>query len=367
VADWSRIVNTTIKEYVRGEEVNVIRNRKVLAMLRQRGRITFNHAGDGLDWKIRYKRAPLIGYADTDTLTFSRRDRWKTAQLDWRGYSIQDSMTKMERLKNKSVEAIVKIYDDIARNLMDDVDDQFGDELYINGYAAGNQKRIHGFESMMGANAVVAGNYIVTPTGTYANLNTDLGNYGGTWSGPGVGAATYSWPVGTGDAHFDFWSPLLINYTDPSAWSAATKTWANTAVEALRYGIVHARKNKTKKGELDFIILNDEMFRLFLMILDTKERIVIDRGKKSGGLQTLGFDDIVNFDGVEVTFEYGTPPNTGYGWNADQMELKSLQGTLFAPEGPDYDIASKSWRFAVDFFGNICFNPRYFCKWKNYS
>jgi len=32
-------------------------------------------------------------------------------------------MTKQERLKNKSVEAIVKLYDGIARNLMDDVED----------------------------------------------------------------------------------------------------------------------------------------------------------------------------------------------------------------------------------------------------
>ena len=359
MADWSRIVNTTIKEYIRDVEINVVRNRKILAMLRDRGRITFNHAGDGMDWKVQYKRSPLIGYADTDTLTFSRRDRWKTAQLDWRGYAITDSMTKQERLKNKNLEAIVKIYDQIAKNLMDDVEDQFCDEFYINGYSAGNQKRIHGIESFMGANAPVNGSFVATPTGTYANLNTDLGNYGGSWTG--------TWPVGTGDAHYDFWSPLLVNYTDSSAWQAATKTWANTCVEALRFGIVHSRKNKSKKGMLDFVMLNDEMYRLFLMVLDNKERIVIDRGKKSGGLQTLGFEDVQNFDGCEVTFEYGTPANVGYGWNIDQMELRSLQGQLFVPEGPDYDVASKSWRFSVDFFGNIVFNPRYFAKWKNYT
>lgn len=330
-------------------------------MLKEKGRITFNHGGDGMDWKIRYKRSPLIGYADTDTLTFSRRDRWKTAQLDWRGYAITDSMTKQERLKNKSVEAIVKVYDEIARNLMEDVEDQFCDEFYINGYSAGNQKRVHGIESIFPSPAAQAGNFVATCAGTYANLNVDLGSYGGAWS-----PATANWPVGQGDAHFDFWQPLVVDYSN-IGWSAASKTWANTCVEAMRFGIIHSRKNKTKKGMLDFIELNDEMYRLFLMVLDSKERIVVDRGKKSGGLQTLGFEDVQNFDGCEVTYEYGIPANVGYGWNFDQMELRSLQGQLFVPEGPDYDVASKSWRFSVDFFGNLRFNTRYFMALKKVS
>ena len=366
MADWSRIVNTTIREYVRGEEVNVLRNRKVTAMLKSKGRISFNHAGDGIDWKIRYKRAPLIGYADTDTLTFSRRDRWKTAYLDWRGYAITDSMTKQEKLKNKSTEAIVKIYDSLARNLMEDAEDQFGDEFYVDGYASGNGRRLHGIESFMGNTGVGTTVPVATNDDSYATIDTDLGAYGGTWTG--------NWPIGSGDAHYDFWTPLLIDYTSaitPSAtnvgWSASTKTWANTCVEAIRFGIIHSRKNKTQKGMLDFILLNDEMFRAFIEQQAAKERLNATRGQKAGGLSALGFDDTFNFDGCEVTYEYGIASNLGYGWNMDNMELKSLQGQLFVPEGPDYDVASKSWRFSIDFFGNICYSPRYFVKWKNYS
>mgnify|MGYP001606044922 FL=1 len=366
MADWSRIVNTTIREYVRGETVNVLRNRKVTAMLKSKGRISLNHSGDGIDWKIRYKRAPLIGYADTDTLTFSRRDRWKTAFLDWRGYAIVDSMTKQEKLKNKSTEAIVKIYDSLTRNLMEDAEDQFGDEFYIDGYASGNSRRMHGIESFMGNTGVRTTVPIAVADDAYANLDTDEGAYGGTWTG--------NWPIGTGDAHYDFWTPLLIDYTSaitPSSanvgWSASTKTWANTCVEAVRFAIIHSRKNKSAKGMLDFILLNDELFRNFIEQQAAKERLNATRGQKAGGLSALGFDDTFNFDGVEVTYEYGVASNLGYGWNIDQMELKSLQGELFVPEGPDYDIASKSWRFSIDFFGNICFNPRFFTKFKNYS
>lgn len=354
--DWSRIVNTTIHEYVREEEVNILRNRKLLAMLKARGRITFNHAGDWMDWKVRYKRAPMQGYADSDTLTFSRRDRWKTAQLEYRGYAATDSMTKLERLKNKNVEAIIKIYSQIASSLMDDMDDQFGDELYIDGNAAGNTKRIHGIESFMGLNGTVTNSPVGNPDDSYAGLDTDLGGYGGTWTG--------NWPTGTGDPHYDFWAPLIVDYTNSNAngWSPSTKTWPNTCKEALRFAVVKGKKNKTKKGMLDMFLLNDELFRQFGNALDSAERVVVTPGGSKGTLVSLGFGDVINFEGTEVSYEYGIASALGYGWSLDNAELCSLQSQLFVPEGPDFDIASQSYRFSIDFFGNMKFNPRNQCK-----
>jgi hypothetical protein len=310
-----------------------------------------------MDWKVRYKRAPLQGYADTDTLTFSRRDRWKTAQLEWRGYATTDSVTKAEKLRNKNTEAIVKIFDGMAKRLLEDIEDQFGDELYVNGGAAGNSKRIHGFESFT-AGSVSSGNLIATPNATYAGLVTNLGNYGGSWTG--------TWPTGSGDAHYDFWAPLLVDYTN-TGWAASTKTWQNTCVEAMRFGLIKARKNKSRKGTVDLILLNDDLLRQWLAQQDTKERIVIDRGRKSGNEQTSGFEDVQNFDGAMITTEYGIPSNIGYGFNVDQMELRSLQSQLFVPEGPDFDISSQSWRFSIDMFGNLTINPRYQIKFNNYT
>lgn len=377
MAEWSRVVNTTIHKYIREVEVNVLRNRKLLALMKSRGRISMNNSGDLMDWKVRYKRAPMQGFADSDTLTFSRRDRWKTAQLEYRGYAATDSMTKLERLKNKNVEAIVKIYSEIASNLMDDMDDQFGDELYIDGNATGNSKRIHGIESFLGAGSTGTKQPVVAPSDSYAGLNTDLGNYGGSWSSTGSTANTTTgdWPTGTGDAHFDFWSPLIIDYTSAitnsttngtTGWSASTKTWANTCREAMRYGIIKGRKNKTKKGMLDLILLNDELFRLFEEKVETNERVLIQSGDPLR-LYQLGFTDTINFEGVDVSYEYGVPTNKGYGWSMDNVELCSLQPSLFVPEGPDLDIATQSYRFSIDFFGNAKFQPRNFAKWTNAS
>lgn len=363
MAEWQRVVNTTIHEYVKGEESNIMRNRKLLALMQARGRVTFNHAGDKIVKRVRYKRAPMIGYTDGDTLVFSRRDRWKTTELDWRGYSVTDAMTKKERLMNKSKEAIIDIYADVGKALMDDIDDQFGEEFYVDGNATGNLKRIHGAESFFGdTGSALTNGYVMNPSDTYANLSTALGNYGGSWAQSG-GSTT--WPTGTGDAHYDFWSPTIVSYTNAS-FLASTDNWVNNCVEALRYGIIKSKKNKTMKGMLDYITLEDELYRLYLGAQDSRQNIYITPGQNKGkaNLVSLGFTDVTYFEGVEMTYEYGMPSAIGYGFNVDQAELMSLQGQLFVVDGPDYDTATKSWRTSVDFFGNMWWNPRYQVKWK---
>jgi len=359
MAEWSRIVNTTIHKYIRQVEINVLRNRKLLALLQKKGRVTMNCSGDLIDWKVRWKRAPLQGFADMDTLTFTRKDRWKTAQLDWRGYAIPDAITKRERLINSGVEAIVKVYSEIASNLMEDIEDQFGDEMYIDGNATGNSKKIHGLESFLGdTNVEAAAGFIYPPSDTYAGLVTTLGNYGGNWSTTG---GNVNWPSGTGDAHYDFWSPLIVKYTSNS-WQATTKTWPNTCREALRYAIIKGRRNKSKKGMLDLTILENELFRQFEDKIEQNERTVVYRGDDLG-LWSLGFKDTINFEGCEVTYEYGVPSGIGYGLCTDAMELCSLQESLFVPEGPDFDPATQTWRFSIDFYGNLkVSSPRFFFK-----
>jgi len=357
--EWSRILNTTIHQFVREEEVNILRNRKVLALLQKRGRISFNHSGDRLDWKVRYKRSPMQGYADTDTLTFSRQERWKTAQLEYRGYSLQDSVTEKERLMNRSTEAIIKFYSQLATMMMDDMEDQFSEEVYTDGGAAGNSKRYHGIETFMGSSGPAANGFVALPNSTYADLVCTLGNYSGAWSTTG---GNIDWPSGRGDAHFDFWSPIIVDYTD-TAWAASTKTWPNTCKEALSYGIIKSRRNKGKKGLLDLIVLDGELYRQLWGKLEPEERLVVERGGGEG-MYSLGFGDTITLEGCEITWEYGVPASVGYGFSMENMEIRAMYDTLFKPKGPDEDIATQSYRFAIMNFGNFLFNPRYFCKFQ---
>ena len=355
MAEWARVVNTTTKQFLKGETVQVLRNRKLLAMLNDRGRITHNHSGTEVQWQVRYKQAPMIGFDDSDTMTFSRINRWKQASLPWRGCIVTDSMNKREKEINKGTEALIKVYSMVASQLMQDLEEQFGDLLYIDGNASGNGKLIHGIESFMGVSGTVSGSPVGNPSDTYAGLSTALGNYGGAWSG--------TWPTGTGDAHYDFFSPTIVDYTN-TFWGYPTNNWAATCRDALRYGIIKGKKNKSKRGQLDVVILNDELYRSFVQQLQLEENLQITPQNGSSGLWKLGFTDLQNFDGIDVTYEYGVPTGLGYGWCMDLVELMSLQGDLFVPEGPDFDIASQSWRFSLDFLGNLKVEAvRNFAKW----
>jgi hypothetical protein len=357
--DWSRIVNSTIRNYIREREVNTLRNRKLTALLKKKGRFSFGWSGTMMDWKVKYKRVKLTPTADGDILYFDRKDRHKTAGLEWRGYAGTDSMTKGEYLKNRNKEAIIRIYSTIAEDLMDDMEDAFSEEFYVNGYAAGNSKRMHGLESFF-SYTVNDNNGAQTPTATYAGLSCTLGNYGGTWD-PGTMPA---WPHGRGDTQYDFWSPLIIAYDDMlfSADGSTRPTWAVSCVDVVSFGIIKTKKSKSQRGQLDVIFFDDEMYRLYVRGLRTKERIIVERSANESPLIALGFSDVVNQDGVDITYEYGSTPGAGYGFNVDMMECRSQQAQVFVPEGPDFDIASRSWRFSVDFYGNSVFNPKFFLK-----
>jgi hypothetical protein len=272
---WSRVVNSTIKKYIRQREVNTLRNRKLTALLKKRGRITFGWSGTKMDWKVKYKRVKLTPFADGDTLEFSRKERYKTAELDWRGYSATDSMTKGEYLQNRNQEAIIRLYSSIAEDLMDDMEDAFGEEFYLNGYDPANAKRIHGIESFFSATAS-AGNGAMTPSATYAGLSCVPGYYGGTWDS----GSLPGWPHGRGDTQYDFWSPLVVDYTDDALWGSGMDSWAQTCIDAIAFGIIKSKKSKSQKGQLDVIFMDDEMYlRIFTSIRSRATCAAQPRGK----------------------------------------------------------------------------------------
>jgi hypothetical protein len=255
MSNWSRVVNTTTRRYIRDVENNLMRNRRLMALLKSKNRITYGWSGTEMEWPVEYKRNTLDGYADGDTLTFSRKERWKKAVLGWRGYSMTDAMSKMERLENSGTEAIIKVYSTIATNLVKDMEEAFSEELYINGYLAANAKRFHGIESIFGYTntGFNVAQYVLAASQTYAGLNTQLNAYGGTWSG--------TWPTGRGTTEYDFWTPLIVNYGSTSFTAAPNNDWAHSAHDAMRYGIIKSRRNKSLNGQLDVLMVDDEMYR----------------------------------------------------------------------------------------------------------
>lgn len=366
---WVGILETTTDEYIRDVEDAIMREYKFLALIQSRGNVTFNHSGKQMNWKVKFRRAKPRGYADLDVQTYPRFNRHKEAKLGWRAYSLAESISKFDRLQNRGVEAIVNIVGEKVTSMSDDMQVFFGEELYKDGDAAGNEKIIHGLESMFGFSGVSTKQPIAFPSDSYAGIQTDLGYYAGQWD---LSAGLHIWPSGRGDVEFDFFSPLLVDYTN-TFWTATTKSWAETCSEAMRYAIIKGRKNRSRSGMVDAVFLTDELFRLWVEFQSRKERLVITQGSQSGDrsgktLTSLGYGDTFNFEGAEITWEYGMPANTGYGLNADYIELCSMQPRLFQPNGPYENEVDKSLRYDIDFFGNLRFDsPKFFFKLFNYS
>lgn len=357
---WAGVAVATIRKHIREVEDNVMRDNKLLAKLQADGRVTFGWTGDDCDWRIRFKRAVPKGYADMDATTAPRRNRRVVATLPWRGYSLDESLSKLDSLKNRSTEAIVKLLSTIVPDMTDDFEEHFGTQLYIDGNASGNGKLIHGIESFMSVSGADGDGFIGVNDDTYAGLSTALGAKGGSWTG--------NWPVGTSTTpEYDYFTPLVVDYTD-TAWTASTKTWPNTCEEALNFAIIHTAKNKSKKGRANIVLITNEMYRQFRDKIRGREQINVTQGGggKGNSLTGLGFGEVINYEGAEVSFEFNVPADTGYGFNTAHMELRSMQDTLFDFNTKGrYEPGDKTWRFSMDFFGNMCFNPRYFFKLKN--
>ena len=356
MATPASLVNTTIRQYAREQEVNVWRDYKTFAMLKSKGRVTYNHSGISYTKRVRYRRNALRGMLLGDTLTFPNVDRWKTLNLDWRGYAMGESLTKMEQLQNKGKEAIINIVESKAEVMMEDAKESLSEEVYVDGNAAANVSRFHGVESF-GSYSGVTRPYVANPNDTYCDLTCALLSNGGSISG--------TWPLGgTFSPEADFWTPVIVDVTNPS-WAATTKTWINVCLEALSFGIMATQMSKAKTGQLDTIILNNLMYKEAKDRLHEKQGLWAESNTSNSDLVKLGFKDVFIYDGVDVTTEYGVPSATGYGFNWDMARLMSLQGQLFDVDAKDYDIAGRAWRWALDCFGNFLWNPRSFLFFKS--
>ena len=193
------------------------------------------------------------------------------------------------------------------------------------------------------------------PSDEYAGLNTGLGAIAGSQ------LATGSWPYVAVDPEYDYYSPIVCNYTS-TYFGGATATWKDQCVEAIREAVHHAKRNDTRENQIDMILLDRKLYIQFLNRLDSRERAIVT---KSSGLRSYGFGDVVELDGIEVSTEYSVPSGVGYGLSIGNMELKCMESQLMVAEGPYYNEELQSHRYAVSVLANIKMkSPRNFVKWQ---
>jgi hypothetical protein len=359
--DWARSIATTIVNHLREEEVASLRKFKVFAALEGSGNIRTNMSGRGFDWEIQYRNHVPSGNNGETPRSFARQNLWKNAELEYRGAQVTDAIYKKEMLENRSASALVNVAGKMSSRLLTSMEQYLAKEWVVDGYAAGNELRFHGLESFLGYNGTInvatgatrtanAADPFAAPSDTYAGLSTVLGAYGGSQKS-GV------WPNGEAESEYDFYSPIICNYT--SSYFGGT-SWSANCTKALREALHQTRRNDTKQDQVDMCLMDRRLYIDMLNKLDEKERVVVSR---TNGLRSYGFTDVFEFDGVECSSENSIPAGVAYGLAIGNMELLCMEGQLYNSEGPFYDEITQQYRYVVSTLGNLKFkSPRNFFK-----
>jgi hypothetical protein len=362
--DWARTIGTTLVTHLKEEELTTFRKFKVFAALEANGKVAMNQGGRGFDWQVRFKNQPVTSNNGESPRVFARHNLWQRANLPYRGYTVTDMVTKREMLENRGAQALIDIAGKMASRLQESMEQHLSREVYIDGNVAGNENRWHGLETIFGYDGTVnvssgakraanAADPFAFPSDEYAGLRTDLGYLAGSQ------LATGSWPYVQVDPEYDYYSPIICNYTS-TYFGGATATWKAQCLEAIREAINHAKRNDTRENQIDMILLDRKLYIDFLARLDSRERAIVS---KSNGLRSYGFGDVVEIDGIEVSTEYGVPAGTGYGLSIGNMEMKCMEAQLMVPEGPYYNEELQAHRYAVSVLANLKMkSPRNFVK-----
>jgi hypothetical protein len=350
-----RVNTISIMNYLREKEVNVVENQKLLALLKSWGRIKFNVTGPGLNWKVVMDRNDFVPYSDLQEQVFNRPNRYKQAELGWAGYRMSEQISEMERLQNgDSKTAIIKLVADTADRMMDDMGYGFNNELFVDGSLAANAGRISGLKTVLGKTGNSAVAFPVSNT-SYAGIDMTPAAYGGA-------LIDGAWPYGQMDPNYAFFTPLQVAYDVASTAHWPGTTWADNCIGALRYGLLYARNRRGAQGRVSQIFVTATMWGQLATEYEEKVRLPVERGEKQS-LYNLGFGgEVINFDGVEVTFGSEIGDGEGFGINKECIELNSMKPQLFNPN-KDMRLETLAQRMDLAFFGQMRMNPRGLVYW----
>jgi hypothetical protein len=303
-----------------------------------------------------------------DLIDYATHDKYLVPTLNWAASITTDAMSAMQQMMNKGPEAIIKHLDTIMPDLEKSLMDDMASQLFLDGNATGNEKKWSGIETFLAERTTpAAGDTIAEPGDTYAGLNTNLADQGGTWSAVGTAnnaTLANDWPDGTGDYEYDYYAPKLVNWSS-TGWGTGLTTWQANAEYALRQTLSWCQVSGGEDGKLDLFLTNSKMFTQYKNAQAARQQINVQ--PTTSPLWALGFRDVMNLDGVDITSDYNVPANKCYGLNFDSMRMYSLNPQLFWSHEPEYDPRTLGTLFVLGAFGQFSFMPKSFALLENYA
>lgn len=398
-ADWARHVATTQRKDLKKVSKEMLRSHQLTALIERDGGIETGLSGRNFSWPVQYKLHDDYANTGMQPRNFAPTAQHLTANLEWGGIEVTDSIREREVLENRGKEAIVRIVDTMHSRMKESIVQKFAPRLYDDG--ATTSHKIYGLDSMTGvsistnyqaydwgtagaspsmtAEAVAVGDPIMVNDDNYAGLDTDFGAYGGSQT-------SGAFPEGFCDEEADFWTIPLINSNSSFFGSIASATgWMDNAPEILRYAITHLRRNATAKRRLNLFVMNRTLlYQLKNQLLGSGAgRPEVGLVSSESGLKKFGFTGTFEFDGIECTEEYFVPNTTTiyggttytdrptcYGLATGAMSFHSAYDELFSvdPKSGEYDMHTQAYLYAMRMLGQLKLDgPRNFCKIAGYS
>lgn len=369
MAEWIGITQTTRAKYLKGASDLTLRKRLLLALLKKRGRIEYNQAGDQCKWQVEFSQPAISSYGDGGVIDFSNHNKYKQLSNDWRAYIGTDTLSMKQSLMNKGEEALISQYQNKMNGLTRSLSDKFCGELYKDGHESGRENNVHGLETFMGAGTVAAGDRVAQNSDSYGlgALSTAQAAEGGSWTAAGTAnnsALATDWPDGSGDSEYDYLSAKLVNWSS-TAWGTSSALWEDNCWRVVGQAKLWLQMTGGSGGSPDMCVLAGNLFQGYKNHEEAIRRINIPHKMA----EDLGFGgDTLNQDGLAIQADFDCPINTGYMINASHITLSCLTPQLFWSKGPDIDPRSAySYLWAVGFFGNVKYQPKHFAKLKNYA
>lgn len=360
-----RVAEVTIENWTMEVADLMVQKYAFLYCLKRKGKIKFGKNGTEMKWPFRFKDHEITGYSDLAPRNYARTQVHKTASLEWRGYESNEAISHLEKLQNggKGHAVIVDIFKQRAGIVREGLMRRLGNNFHKSGSttAGVSENRFHGIESFGDITGQTASDELATqPNSTYAGYSTDYGSLDASAS--------------AGDPGYKAWSPTIVNCNHNPG--SGTRAFSDYADEYLRTGIIEASFGAGQSEQLDTIFLNKAAYKDLLNVLDGKERINFKRGEDVG-LVKAGFKQAVEFDGVEVLWDFGVPSADeqssadtvhGYGYNFDHVELQMLNRKSLWESRMQWSSAQDADVILFSCLGNLKFDsPKFQALFKEIS
>lgn len=355
--DWAGVVNTTAQWFLKGASDLTLREHEVYRRLFVGGNVLYNMSGTECRWQIKFSLPETLDYTG-EPLDFSPSDKYRTMLLDWRGKKTTDSMDELDYLKNRGVPQLVDRYGNVMKDMRQSLDDSFAVGWRDDGITYAT--KLHGIDSFMVAGGtVVAADKIVMSDVTYATQPVKLAGIAGTWSSaltvkPNAAVAT-DWPSGKGTPEYDCLQPKMLK-ADANTWKSGTTAWVDVAPRVIRQGILWCRLTNGRAGMPNLVVLSDDYYADYANCQEAKQQIIVPHQATND----LGFQGYqFQAEGVPIITEFGMPGTTGYILNTNKCELRCMYEQLYMPRGPEFSMEKNAYLFAMGFFGDFAWEPKF--------